>query len=91
MLATWLVLWLMYMLLPNTRVSVRMSAVGSFVAALLWVIALQLFTVYVQRAAITTLYGALALLPLFLLAPRLYDTAKAVSWRIAHYGPLPHH
>jgi len=65
-LASWLVLWLIYVLLPNTRVRRRLAAVGSFVAALLWVAGLHLFSVYVRRAAVTTLYGALGLLPLFL-------------------------
>ncbi len=65
-LTTWLFLNIMYTLLPNTHVSKRMASVGSFVAALLWLAALQLFTVYVQRAAVTTLYGALGLLPLTL-------------------------
>lgn len=66
LVTAWLVLLLMYSLLPNTRVSLRMASAGSFVAAALWVLAIELFSIYVQRAAISTLYGALALLPLSL-------------------------
>lgn len=67
LLATWLVLLLMYVLLPNTRVSLRAAALGSFVAAIGWVVSVELFRVYVGNAAVATLYGALALLPLTLL------------------------
>jgi membrane protein len=66
LVTAWLVLLLMYSLLPNTHVSARMAALGSFVGAVLWVAAIQLFSIYVQRAAISTLYGALGLLPLSL-------------------------
>ncbi len=67
LLATWLVVFLLYVLLPNTRVSLRAAAVGSFMAAIGWVISVELFTVYVGKAAVATLYGALALMPLTLL------------------------
>ena len=67
LLATWLVLFLLYVLLPNTRVSLRTALIGSFVAAVGWVISVELFTVYVGKAAVATLYGALALLPLTLM------------------------
>jgi YihY family inner membrane protein len=66
LVTTWLVLWLLYSLLPNTHVSVRLAAVGSAVSAVLWAAGVQLFTIYVQRAAVSTLYGALGLLPLAL-------------------------
>ncbi|MBN2371616.1 MAG: YihY/virulence factor BrkB family protein [Vicinamibacteria bacterium] len=65
-LATWIVLCVVFVLLPNTRVSIRAAAIGSFIAALGWVGAIELFGLYVRRAASATLYGALALLPLFL-------------------------
>jgi len=66
-LVTWLVLGLMYMLLPNTKVSLRTALIGSFTGAVIWLVAARLFSIYVQRAAASTLYGALGLLPLFLL------------------------
>ena len=66
LLATWLILFVMYVLLPNTTVPIRAATVGSFVAALVGVIAHAGFQLYVVRTAIHTFYGALALLPLFL-------------------------
>ena len=68
---TWLVLAVLYTAMPRAHVSIRAAAIGSFVAAVLWVIAIQLLTAYVARAATSSfygrLYGALALLPLFLM------------------------
>jgi len=67
-LATWLVFYVVYLLLPNTKVSKRAAATGSFVSTILWIVLKDLFfRLYVANAAITSLYGALALLPLFLL------------------------
>lgn len=63
----WFVLWLMYTLLPNTRVSRRAAALGAFFAAVLWVLLITGFQIYTTRAATASLYGALALLPLALL------------------------
>jgi membrane protein len=66
-LAMWLVIFLMYVLLPNTMVSKKAATVGSFVAAMLLLAARMAFSIYVSRTVLTSLYGALALLPLFLL------------------------
>lgn len=65
-LTTWIVLCLMFVLLPHTLVHKRPALIGSLVAAVLWVITQELFAIYVSRAAITSLYGALGLVPLFL-------------------------
>lgn len=67
LITSWLVLTVLYMLLPNTRVNRRTAIIGGLVASILWLVGIEAFTLYVQRAAITSLYGALALLPLFLL------------------------
>jgi membrane protein len=67
LLTTWLVLWLAFVSLPTVRVRRRAAAVGSLVSAILWVTAIELFAIYVSTAALSTLYGALALIPLFLL------------------------
>ncbi|MAE65242.1 MAG: hypothetical protein CMJ18_13305 [Phycisphaeraceae bacterium] len=68
---TWIVLLLMYMMIPNTRVNWRAAAAGGLAGAALWIVAIELLTGYVARAATGTfygvLYGGLALLPLFLL------------------------
>ncbi len=67
LLSTWVVLMLMYLLLPNTAVAWRPAIIGSLVASVGWVLGAELFRTYVGRAAVASLYGALALLPLFLL------------------------
>ncbi len=66
-LGVFVVLFFLFLILPNTQVRWRAAATGAAVAAVLWWIGAQLFTLYVSRAAISTLYGALGLLPLFLL------------------------
>lgn len=65
--SSWILLFLLYALMPNTRVSVRAAAVGSFVAAALWEIAKLGFQFYVSTAVpYSALYGSLGLIPLFL-------------------------
>jgi len=66
-LSVWMVLAFVYKFLPNTEVRARPVAIGAAVAAVLWWVGAQGFALYVKRAAISTLYGALGLLPLFLL------------------------
>lgn len=75
----WLVLWLIYILLPNTRVSRRTAAIGAAVASVLWVLLITGFQVYTTRAATASLYGALALMPLTLLWMWL-------TWMIVLFG-----
>jgi membrane protein len=64
---TWLLLLLMYRFLPNTKVSSRAAAIGAFVGALGWIISIEFFKVYVNQQGTANIYGALALVPLFLL------------------------
>lgn len=79
LLTTWLVLAAMFVLLPHTHVNKRPALVGSLVAAVLWVATKELFAVYVSRAGVTNLYGALGLVPLFLMW--LY-----LTWLIVLFG-----
>ena len=65
-LSVWLLLYAMFVFMPTTRVSPRAAALGSFISALFWVAGIELFELYISRAAITSLYGALALFPLSL-------------------------
>ena len=65
-IAAWLLLCLLYALIPNTRVNFRMALTGSLVSAILLVVGNHFFSVYVRKAAFSTLYGALGLFPLFL-------------------------
>ncbi len=67
LLASWVLLFLVYALMPNTQVSIRAAAVGSFISALLWEIAKFAFQIYVAKAVpYSALYGSLGLIPLFL-------------------------
>lgn len=66
-LASWVLLFLLYALMPNTKVSLRAAAVGSAVGAVLWEIAKLGFQLYVVKALpYSALYGSLGLIPLFL-------------------------
>lgn len=67
LVTTWLVFFLMFVLLPSARVPIRPAAVGAGVSAVLWVVGKELFSLYVANAGLSTLYGAVALVPLFLL------------------------
>jgi membrane protein len=66
--ASWLLLFLLYLLMPSTRVKVRAAVIGALIAALLWEGAKAGFKLYVTKAVATSaLYGSLGLIPLFLL------------------------
>ena len=66
--ATWLFLLLIYVLMPNTRVHPAAAAVGSLVAAVLWVAATHAFSEYIafsfrkESSAFAILYGSLGLI-----------------------------
>ncbi len=83
LLTTWVVLLALYVLLPYTKVHLRPAAVGSFAAAVLWVLAIEGLTLYISRfaagGAYGKIYGALGLLPLFLLW-------LWVTWLIVLFG-----
>ncbi|MBC7835479.1 MAG: YihY family inner membrane protein [Phycisphaerales bacterium] len=86
---TWVLLFLIYISVPNTRVRVRPALIGALTAAILWEISKRLFTAYIAYSTGTvTLYGSLALVPLSLMW--LYATwlillsGLAVSYAIQH-------
>ncbi len=65
--ASWVLLFLLYALMPNTHVSVRAAAVGSLVGSLLWEAAKFGFQIYVAKAVpYSAIYGSIGLIPLFL-------------------------
>ncbi|WP_235934999.1 YhjD/YihY/BrkB family envelope integrity protein [Candidatus Laterigemmans baculatus] len=67
LLASWILLFLLYALMPNTKVSTRAAAVGGLVAATLWEVAKLGFQLYVATAVpYSAFYGSLGLIPLFL-------------------------
>lgn len=75
LLATWVLLTLLYVLMPNTTVKLRPALIGALVAAILWEIAkwgFQLYFAYTMNTeggesrGYSALYGTLGLIPLFL-------------------------
>lgn len=79
-LASWVLLFLVYALMPNTWVSLPAAATGSIVASLLWEAAKFGFAIYVNRALpYSALYGSIGLIPLFLFW--IY-----VTWLIILFG-----
>ncbi len=74
-----LVLAAMYKYLPNTAVPYRTAFMGAVVAAPLWMVARWGFGLYVNHAATSNLYGALGLVPVFLIWLNL-------SWLIFLFG-----
>lgn len=78
--ASCLLLFLLYVLMPNRRVRLRPALVGALVAAVLWESGKWGFKLYVTKAvSYSTLYGSLGLVPLFLLW--LY-----LTWLIVLFG-----
>ena len=66
--ASWLILLVAYLLIPNTKVKLRPAALGAIVAALLWELAKQAFRSYLGfSTGYAALYGSLGLVPVFFL------------------------
>ncbi|XVJ58643.1 MAG: YihY family inner membrane protein [Tepidisphaera sp.] len=62
-----LMLWVIYVTVPNTKVRMRAAVVGAVSAAILWELGKWGFRAYVASGSVKQLYGALFLLPLFML------------------------
>ena len=77
--ATWLLLVILYTMMPTAKVHLRPAMIGAFVAAILWELGKFGFGLYVSSAVRDNVYGTLGLVPLFLLW--LY-----VSWLIVLFG-----
>lgn len=71
LVVTWLLVFILYKLMPNTRVAVRPALIGAFVAALCWEGMKAALRWYIDNAVASTtqtaLYGQLALIPILLL------------------------
>lgn len=78
---TWILLMFAYTRMPNTHVRLRPAAIGAIVAACLWELAKRGLTWFVSHATDgkVSVYGSLALLPIFLLW--IY-----VTWLIVLFG-----
>lgn len=74
-----------FCVVPNTRVQVGPASVGAFFTAGLWELAKQGFAMYVSASkGYTTLYGALALLPMFLIWVYLTWIIVLFGLHVAH-------
>ncbi|BAM04870.1 hypothetical protein PSMK_27110 [Phycisphaera mikurensis NBRC 102666] len=79
LVAAWGVLFALYKLLPNASMRLVPALIGSFVAAFALGVTTWGFGLYVSNAATTSLYGAMALLPMFLLL-------LWIVWQIVLFG-----
>lgn len=66
-LINFVLLFFVYMTVPNARVALKSAAGGAILAATVWEIGKWGFQFVVMNSSAQTLYGALALVPLFLL------------------------
>ncbi|MFT3684049.1 MAG: YihY/virulence factor BrkB family protein [Phycisphaerales bacterium] len=60
-------LWVLYITIPNTRVRFMPALYGALVGSVALEAAKYGFHIYLERAALKSLYGSLALVPMFLL------------------------
>lgn len=83
-------LTLVYMLVPNTRVPPLGAAAGATVAVLLWLVAKWGFSVYVAHFVLKgNLYGVLGVLPLFLLWLNISWTMFLLGAEVARLVSVP--
>ena len=68
LISSWVLLFVLFLFLPNAKVKFRAALMGSFVSAVMWEMGQFLFEIYVKNAVTNNvLYGSLGLIPLFLL------------------------
>jgi membrane protein len=75
---------LLFKLVPNTVVQWRSALIGSFLAAILWEICKWGFGLYTQVALKGSWYGSLALLPIFMLWIYLTWCAILIGLHVAY-------
>jgi len=79
LVTSFLLLMMLYKLMPNAKVQLRPAAIGAAVAALLWELGKVGFKSYAGIFGVSSIYGSLGLLPLFLFW--MY-----VTWLIVLFG-----
>jgi membrane protein len=78
-LMVWSALLAGYIVIPNRSVRLAHAVIGSFIAALLFEAAKRGFALYATRANYTQVYGAIAIVPIFIFWIYL-------SWAIVLFG-----
>jgi len=76
---TTVLLALFYTLMPNVTVRFRSAVAAAFVAVLIWTLSRAGLAIYVQQVAGRNIYGAIGLIPLFMIWMNL-------SWYIFLFG-----
>lgn len=79
-LLTWFIFTVLYMVVPNKKVSIKHSAAGALIAAVFFTLGKQAFTWYITTfPSYQLIYGAMATLPIMLLWIQL-------SWTVVLLG-----
>lgn len=75
-----LVFFMIYKIVPNTKVKNRPAFIGSFISGILWIFSYYLYQVYMSHATYSfNIYGSLGAIPVFLLW--IY-----INWLILLFG-----
>jgi YihY family inner membrane protein len=88
---SWLLIFLMFKLIPDTLVAWRSALLGSFVSAVLWEVGKWGFGLYVAHSVKGSWYGSLGLIPLFMLWIYLTWTMVLLGLHVAYihqYYPM---
>jgi membrane protein len=65
---TFLAFWLMYLVIPFTRVKIRSALLGALIGSILWELGKNVFANSIgQSVRYSTIYGSLAVIPIFLI------------------------
>ncbi len=79
-----MVVAILYSQLPNTEVLWRSALTGAVITVLLWLVGQWGFTQYIQMVASKSIYGALGLVPLFLMWLNLFWWVFLFGAQLAH-------
>jgi membrane protein len=65
---TFLAFWLMYLVIPFTRVKIKSALLGALIGSILWELGKNVFANSIgQSVRYSTIYGSLAVIPIFLI------------------------
>ena len=83
-LSTWFIFTMIYMVVPNKKVSIKHSAAGALIAAVFFTLGKQAFTWYIMTfPSYQLIYGAMATLPIMLLWIQLSWTVVLLGAQLA--------
>ena len=83
-LSTWFIFTLIYMVVPNKKVSIKHSAAGALIAAVFFTLGKQAFTWYIVTfPSYQLIYGAMVTLPIMLLWIQLSWTVVLLGAQLA--------